>query len=379
MKIGILTFHKSINYGAYLQAFALSQVIQARFPSDEVEIIDYDMWSARKYYLKEWAKACLKGNGVNQLKMRLAFQKAWKELPLSKIRCTSDDHSDFQKLIRGTYDVIVAGSDQVWKISGIRPFPNPYFLPGEGNIHKFSYAASSRSDMSKMSREKQQALETLLRDFRYIGVRDQKTADEIGKVIPGLPMHQNGDPTFLYDFGEAKESAAAVLKKYYGIEDDKPRIVFMVKNDRMIRAVKAYYGDRVHCISLFVPHKGTLYHGGISPFEFASVIFAADYMVTSFFHGMCFAIKAGVPFAAAEEKVSESQANSKMMDLLMKLGLEDRYASKSDTDSEKRILEDMERSLPGRVRLNHEEGIAALKASSESFFAALQAVKGERK
>ena len=41
MKIGILTFHRPINYGAFLQAFALSNQIQRSFPKSEVEIIDY--------------------------------------------------------------------------------------------------------------------------------------------------------------------------------------------------------------------------------------------------------------------------------------------------------------------------------------------------
>ena len=41
MRIGILTFHKAINYGAYLQAFSLSHKLQEQFPNDTVEIIDY--------------------------------------------------------------------------------------------------------------------------------------------------------------------------------------------------------------------------------------------------------------------------------------------------------------------------------------------------
>ena len=39
-KIGILTFHKSINYGSVLQAWALQKTLQ-RFSSD-VRIIDYE-------------------------------------------------------------------------------------------------------------------------------------------------------------------------------------------------------------------------------------------------------------------------------------------------------------------------------------------------
>ena len=41
MKLGILTFHKSINYGAFMQCYALSQRLQRDFPQIEVEVIDY--------------------------------------------------------------------------------------------------------------------------------------------------------------------------------------------------------------------------------------------------------------------------------------------------------------------------------------------------
>ena len=41
MKIGILTHQYVSNYGAFLQAYALSEAIAREFPDDSVEIIDY--------------------------------------------------------------------------------------------------------------------------------------------------------------------------------------------------------------------------------------------------------------------------------------------------------------------------------------------------
>ena len=41
MKIGILTFHRPINYGAFLQSYALSNQIKRCFPESTVEIVDY--------------------------------------------------------------------------------------------------------------------------------------------------------------------------------------------------------------------------------------------------------------------------------------------------------------------------------------------------
>ena len=53
-KIGILTFHKAINYGAYLQAFSLSERLKKEFSDCHVEIIDYiPQKEKKKIYIKQ--------------------------------------------------------------------------------------------------------------------------------------------------------------------------------------------------------------------------------------------------------------------------------------------------------------------------------------
>lgn len=39
MKVGIITFHRAVNYGAVLQAFALQHAVEKM--GNEAEIIDY--------------------------------------------------------------------------------------------------------------------------------------------------------------------------------------------------------------------------------------------------------------------------------------------------------------------------------------------------
>ena len=40
-KIGILTFNRSYNYGAFMQCYALVNRLKQDFPNDEIEVIDY--------------------------------------------------------------------------------------------------------------------------------------------------------------------------------------------------------------------------------------------------------------------------------------------------------------------------------------------------
>ena len=42
-RIGILTFHRSTNNGAFIQAYSLSRRLEKDFPQCEVEVIDYSM------------------------------------------------------------------------------------------------------------------------------------------------------------------------------------------------------------------------------------------------------------------------------------------------------------------------------------------------
>ena len=52
MKIGILTFHKAQNYGAFMQCYALSKELEKRFPGHTVEVIDYTSYNLQHDYEK---------------------------------------------------------------------------------------------------------------------------------------------------------------------------------------------------------------------------------------------------------------------------------------------------------------------------------------
>ena len=50
VKVGILTYHRSLNYGAVMQAYCLAEEIQKRFPDVSVEIVDYMSKKMNRYY-----------------------------------------------------------------------------------------------------------------------------------------------------------------------------------------------------------------------------------------------------------------------------------------------------------------------------------------
>lgn len=91
-KIGILTFHKSINYGSVLQAFALSKLLKRK--GYEVEIIDYEPASYNSQY-RIFEKTTSVHNVAANIRRLSIFDILWKQktsfenfrkkyLPLSK-------------------------------------------------------------------------------------------------------------------------------------------------------------------------------------------------------------------------------------------------------------------------------------------------------
>ena len=112
MKIGILTFHKAINYGAYMQSYALSTKLKEVFPEHSIEIIDYVapkekrkiliniLWTFKHYGI------C---GGIKEIKKIRSFKNSYKELQLSpKGRFTS--LNDLYKYIEANYQLLIIGS-----------------------------------------------------------------------------------------------------------------------------------------------------------------------------------------------------------------------------------------------------------------------------
>src|SRR5215212_8272230 len=110
-KIGILTFHRSINYGSYWQARCLVEGIRAR--GHEAELLDHDCAKIRR------AEACcalqpeLPARTPRRLLRSYAakarkFGEAVAALPLSRpFPLHRPEQAD-------GYDSIVVGSDEVW-------------------------------------------------------------------------------------------------------------------------------------------------------------------------------------------------------------------------------------------------------------------------
>jgi len=141
MRIGILTYHRSYNYGAFLQCYSLKERLKADFPSCDIEVIDYVHKSVRDNYLK--IAQSYDDEQVNAYigKRNSNFDESISYLDLSPESFVDDNFECTLDYINSRYDVVIVGSDAVWNWRS-RGFPNIYLLKGYKG-HKLSYAASA--------------------------------------------------------------------------------------------------------------------------------------------------------------------------------------------------------------------------------------------
>lgn len=323
MKIGILTFHRSINYGAFMQCYSLSKRLQADFPNDTVEVIDYTSGKIMQQYNNEILQAPQPLSLLLEQR-RNAFLSVYEALPMSSEQLLGDDCAEVAAHLNKTYDVVVVGSDAVWNWI-TRGFPNPYFLKDYHGI-KLSYAASCHGQkFRQMSDEQKQYLKEAFSDFSYLGVRDTTTEQMLAYVDPALKVSHNCDPTMLLDVAALPCDTEVLRRKLSskGVDFSRPLIGMMGYEHRIGRELKRHFGNRVQLIALYCPNRwADVYLNDLTPFEWASVfsLFAAT--VTHFFHGTLLSLVNGTPVFPVEHKTPYSmQYMTKIQDVLERLDL----------------------------------------------------------
>jgi len=328
MKIGILTFHHTTNYGATLQAYALWKIIKHQ--GHEVEIIDYRPDKAVKLYLKE-----IQPIKINRRHKRLDFNsralgnlvKSWKmrNFLVSQMKLSPKKYSTGEALKKFDfdYDLVICGSDQVWSLDSFRGFdPSFYldFIDDQANCRKISYAASFGK--TKELGKYKEVICKLISRFDVISVREtnsiqllqQECNQQAEKVL---------DPTFLIEYSEIL-SFPQVEEKYILIYAasmtlEQQNFVRSIAKQKKMKIISVGFPSKIADKNLI----------GVSPEEWLGYFSKASYIVTHLYHGTIFAIIFKKNFT-----VFASEARSdKIKDLLENIGLENRLLSEAELDS----------------------------------------------
>lgn len=335
IRIGILTYFASINYGAFLQAYALTRCIGERYKDvAEVEVINYESKIAHEWYVDRISVYKKEERDLLLEQYRL-FVECRKVLRLSKDELITDDIEEASEWLRGKYDIIIVGSDEIWKTDGFRGFPNVYWLNfdmGENDINvpaRIAYAVSGRNNYQAMTVDLQKYIQNAIRRFEYIGTRDEITRKELLK-IERREIERNCDPCFLepHYFRLSEEEKECVREKF-GLSHGRPVISLMINGWELGRDLYRMFEKDYRVLYLcnvnVAVKKDNLV--AISPLEWNGLIAVSDLVITNFFHGTVFSMIHSIPFVALEES---EKGRGKIEDLLSEHGMNDRLLFRND-------------------------------------------------
>lgn len=209
MKIAILTLPLHTNYGGILQCYALQTVLQRM--GHEVCVIEKKIKPARlPLYLMPfcYGKRILK-NLIGHRCYILSEQR------YNSIQRVIRQHTDrfinqyidlkrynsFSNIRRDKYDVIIVGSDQIWrpKYFDVNKIEDAYLKFAENwNIKRVSYAASFGTDEWEYTPQQTSECARLLKKFDAVSVRENSAIFSCKQHL-GVDAQQTLDPTLLLE------------------------------------------------------------------------------------------------------------------------------------------------------------------------------------
>lgn len=294
MKIGILTTHRAINYGAVLQAYALSEVIKDfGFYS---EIIDYcpktkvygRMRSRRIKGIKDilinlYMFFNIKNQIIQKQKIKRFDEFVNQNFNLSFYKFSKD--SDFSKLDK--YDVFIVGSDQVWNLNLMDL--KPFFLPFQNINSNSVFIAYAPSISENLTNEQMSIIENRTKHFNYISCREKKTASILKEKL-NREVVDVIDPVFLLDkdkwinkFPPIKNQGKYIFVYFLGVSDLTALVVAQLKRITGYKVVSFTYDIKQ---KLEVDYQ----FWGSNPSDFVSYISGAEIVCSNSFHATAFSI-----------------------------------------------------------------------------------------
>lgn len=327
LKIRILTYHNVPNNGAVLQALSVVRLL-SKIPNADVKIYDYTHPYIRMNELVKLFKFYPKTPFFN-LRRKILFKKFINNnLPLSRALGGVSLKSLENSINRDNPDLVVVGSDNIWRITDRCPnpsFPNIYWPSPAVKAKKISLSASAYGSEKKAVKYNRDLIRGILNEFRYLSVRDDFSynliCEETNKYVDRLP-----DPTFYIDI--PKTCVKEKLNRM-GIDLDRPTVgILIYNNDPLSKGIYDYYSQKGYGIlALSMYNQFADYNLGhlLDPFEWAEVFKYLKVVVTDRFHGCIFCLKNKTPFVAIEPGKSRNYENGKIYCLMKEFDLLHNY------------------------------------------------------
>lgn len=307
MKIGILTFHASHNYGSMLQAYALLTYLASI--GHDVYIINLRPDAQRKMYqhpspfinpsLKKIIKTLLAfGQYKDNVKKWNLFEKFMDEqmrLTDGVCRNVEDVKVTIEKY---DFEMLICGGDQIWN-QKCKDFEPSFLLPFDiSGVKKISYSPSMGKQAQAMMREPYS--EIYLKSLKYfdaISVREPDAAELLSLYLK-RQVEVIADPTFLMLPGHYKKLLGKpIIDGHYMFYYTPSHIRAELAYKASVRFSQEKGLKLISSNSNF-RQKDIIPINQCGPIEFLNLLYYADFVCGQSFHLVVFSLLFHKDFAA---------------------------------------------------------------------------------
>lgn len=305
LDFNIITFHRSINFGAALQAYALQEFIKKQNYSSGI----YD-------YIKP--KATAANTLRSKIRRMLAKFKKDEKAESRQIQRYAEFREKYFNLNLETDSrVFVTGSDQVWNLNN--SMDSMFFLQFlDDSVCKISYAASMAKP--EIPDGKQNIVEEYLKTFDAISVREEGIKKCLSQLY-NKEISANVDPTFLHDktfYRSIANPVEGIPEKYVlayilHIPQNGNKLISWLRKETGLPVVLL---DSSGAVGVVIKNNMIIRDAG--PREFVYLFDNAECVVTTSFHGTCFSLI----FEKEFYSVVNPALPSRISNLLSKFGIQ---------------------------------------------------------
>lgn len=323
----LITYHKSLSYGACLQSWASQKILTDS--GRRVKFIDFEnTYESRQKGLSFLLHDTPVRSAATVAKKIFYKYDKYKEVAFSQherdLPVTKEKYSNVREMDEVEASVLVVGSDQVWNPAISGDLEEAFFL-NFGKANKRVSMASSMGNHCFSTEEKERVRKWLTR-FNAISVREQHALKQIQSLTDKEPSLL-ADPTLLIepaiwrDYYQSWRYKDSIPNRYIlaftftGASENQEEAFVYYSQLLQLPVVRimlnTYKSKNVHYVA-----------SGPTPKEFISLIDNAELVITNSFHGVAFSVSMNTSFVYLPTN------NSVRIDeLLEKTGLTDRRAA----------------------------------------------------
>lgn len=289
MKIGLLTFHDTTNFGSFLQTYGLYTAINRQ--GYECEIIDYKCdaivdrelppQKPKNFSIREIAKFVILSPIIRR--KYNVFQKS-----LTKYMNISPSYyrKDIKNVNRD-YDAFVAGSDILWDLR-LTEDDTTYFLDfAEGDKKKIAFSTSVGE---RWHGEHDELARRLVKRLDCIALREKESASWLKEYV-SQEVYSVCDPTMLIQ--RETWDKMANTSCYQSWIKGKDYVLVYFPTESILEDAKKYaekHELKVWVINYGLPIKGVKNIKPLGVEDFLCLIRGAQIVLTSSYHGVLFSL-----------------------------------------------------------------------------------------